>query len=75
MSRAWRPGACRLALVLLASGCTYYPTVRDVGGVRLRPDQGRVVRAATDGEAVLSGLTCTLSPAEVVIVALQLVKS
>jgi copper(I)-binding protein len=29
---------------LLAGGCVYYPTVEDVGGVRLRPEHGRVVR-------------------------------
>jgi copper(I)-binding protein len=33
-----------LAAGLLASGCVYYPTVEDVGGVRLQPDHGRVVR-------------------------------
>lgn len=29
---------------LLAGACVYYPTVEDVGGVRLLPQQGRVVR-------------------------------
>ena len=29
---------------LLAGGCVYYPTVEDVGGVRLRLEHGRVVR-------------------------------
>jgi copper(I)-binding protein len=55
MRRRRRPGAgvLGLALALLAAACTYYPTVRDVGGVRLRPEQGRVVRAATGSEAVL----------------------
>jgi copper(I)-binding protein len=41
-----------LALVLvvlvcggvLLGGCVYYPTVEDVGGVRLQPEHGRVVR-------------------------------
>ena len=51
--RRLRAGILLLALTLLAAGCTYYPTIRDVGGVRLRPDQGRVVRGATDGEAAL----------------------
>ncbi|MBI2162423.1 MAG: copper chaperone PCu(A)C [Candidatus Rokubacteria bacterium] len=32
-----------LALVALA-GCVYYPTVMDVGGVRIVPERGRVVR-------------------------------
>jgi len=35
---------------LLAGGCVYYPTVEDVGGVRLRPEHGRVVR---NGESAL----------------------
>jgi hypothetical protein len=29
---------------LLFGGCVYYPTVEDVGGVRLSPERGRVVR-------------------------------
>jgi copper(I)-binding protein len=29
---------------VLVSGCVYYPTVEDVGGVRLVPEHGRVVR-------------------------------
>jgi len=33
-----------LALVMLLGGCVYYPTVEDVGGVRLQPEHGRVVR-------------------------------
>jgi copper(I)-binding protein len=33
-----------LALVLLLAACVYYPTVADVGGVRLMPERGRVVR-------------------------------
>jgi len=43
-----RTTASRLLLVLvsglLAGGCVYYPTVEDVGGVRLQPEHGRVVR-------------------------------
>jgi hypothetical protein len=43
-----RTPASRLVLllvgVLLAGGCVYYPTVEDVGGVRLLPEHGRVVR-------------------------------
>ena len=45
--RAGTP-ALRLVLVLagalLVAGCVYYPTVEDVGGVRLLPEHGRVVR-------------------------------
>lgn len=36
----------RLALVLLAlvlAGCVYYPTVEDIGGIRIRPQNGRAV--------------------------------
>ena len=48
MTRA-RPRGAALLLVLvmagvLAGGCVYYPTVEDVGGVRLLPEHGRVVR-------------------------------
>ena len=48
MTRA-RPRRAALLLVLvmvgvLAGGCVYYPTVEDVGGVRLLPEHGRVVR-------------------------------
>jgi copper(I)-binding protein len=40
-------------LLLLASGCTYYPTVLDTGGVRLRPTQARAVRAEKGGDALV----------------------
>jgi copper(I)-binding protein len=48
MTRA-RPHRAALLLVLVtagvvATGCVYYPTVEDVGGVRLLPEHGRVVR-------------------------------
>jgi hypothetical protein len=33
-----------LAGALLLAGCVYYPTVEDVGGVRLLPEHGRIVR-------------------------------
>ena len=39
----------RLALALAASvvaGCVYFPTVRDVSGVRFKPEKGRLVRQA-----------------------------
>ncbi len=39
------PAPAVLALALLAlAGCVYYPTVTDVGGVRIVPQRGRVVR-------------------------------
>jgi copper(I)-binding protein len=50
---AW-VGLGLLALAsLLAGGCTYYPTVQDMGGVRLRPEQGRAVRTANSPEAAV----------------------
>jgi len=42
--------AVLLAAGLLVGGCVYYPTVEDVGGVRLLPEHGRVVR---NGEGAL----------------------
>jgi copper(I)-binding protein len=33
-----------VAGAMLLGGCVYYPTVEDVGGVRLMPEHGRVVR-------------------------------
>ena len=42
--------AVGLAVLLLAGGCVYYPTVADVGGVRIQPEHGRVVRS---GEGAL----------------------
>lgn len=39
----------RLGVVLAAlavAGCVYFPSVRDVGGVRFKPENGRLVRRA-----------------------------
>lgn len=36
-----------LLAVLAFAGCYYYPTVIDVGGVRILPERGRVVRQDT----------------------------
>lgn len=48
---AW-VGLGLLALAsLLAGGCTYYPSVIDMGGVRIRPEQGRAVRSPSGQEA------------------------
>jgi len=52
LARAARLTTASLALALavlvgglvLLGGCVYYPTVEDVGGVRLQPEHGRVVR-------------------------------
>src|SRR5215468_5744526 len=51
-ARAARLTTASLTLVLgalvgggaLLGGCVYYPTVEDVGGVRLQPEHGRIVR-------------------------------
>jgi copper(I)-binding protein len=38
-------GPATLAVVaLLLAGCTYYPTIRDTGGPRMEPKNGRLVR-------------------------------
>ncbi len=47
--RAVGPSTAPLALLLivlglLVGGCVYYPTVDDVGGVRIVPEHGRIVR-------------------------------
>ena len=39
-----------LVVALLVGGCVYYPTVDDVGGVRIVPEHGRIVR---NGEGAL----------------------
>jgi copper(I)-binding protein len=36
--------AALAALIVLAAGCVHYPSVTDVGGVRLRTENGRAVR-------------------------------
>ncbi len=40
--------AALAALLLLTSGCVYYPTVMDTGGVRIRTENGRAVRRGGD---------------------------
>ena len=40
--------AALAALLLLASGCYYRPSVMDTGGVRIRTENGRAVRQGTD---------------------------
>jgi copper(I)-binding protein len=47
-----------LLAVLLAAGCVYYPTVKDLGGVRIRPMNGHAVRQPT-GLAVYMDLEST----------------
>src|SRR5215831_8765572 len=47
MTRARSRRGALLVLIMagvVAGGCVYYPTVEDVGGVRLMPEHGRVVK-------------------------------
>jgi copper(I)-binding protein len=41
-----RAAAGTLILLWLAAGCTYYPSVAHMGGVRLQPERARAVRSA-----------------------------
>ncbi|HYE91253.1 MAG TPA: copper chaperone PCu(A)C [Terriglobales bacterium] len=50
-------GALVLVALVLAS-CTYYPTIDDIGGIRIRPQNGRAVRQPT-GLAVYMDLDST----------------
>ena len=56
--RAVGPGTVGLALALLLAGCVYYPTVGDIGGARLAPERGRVVRNG-DGALFFVDITNT----------------
>jgi copper(I)-binding protein len=47
------PAALVVLLLLLTAGCVYYPGAADVGGVRLVPEKGRLLRSATANEATL----------------------
>lgn len=40
-----------LLLAVLLAGCVYYPTIPDIGGIRIRPKESRAVRQA-DGFAI-----------------------
>ena len=50
--------AVGLVALFLAGGCVYYPTVADVGGVRIQPEHGRVVRSG-DGALFFVDLNST----------------
>jgi copper(I)-binding protein len=56
LRRAVGPGTVGLALLL--AGCVYYPTVGDIGGARLAPERGRVVRNG-DGALFFVDITNT----------------
>jgi copper(I)-binding protein len=58
LRRAVGPGTVGLALALLLAGCVYYPTVGDIGGARLAPERGRVVRNG-DGALFFVDITNT----------------
>jgi copper(I)-binding protein len=58
LRRAVGPGTVGLALALLLAGCVYYPTVGDIGGARLAPERGRVVRNG-DGALFFADITNT----------------
>jgi copper(I)-binding protein len=51
--RRLRAAGVTLTLLLLAGACTYFPSVRDVGGVRLQPERARAVRSGSANEAVV----------------------
>ena len=52
------PGTVAMVLTLLLAGCVYYPTVGDIGGARLAPERGRVVRNG-DGALFFVDITNT----------------
>jgi copper(I)-binding protein len=52
------PGTVVMVLALLLAGCVYYPTVGDIGGARLAPERGRVVRNG-DGALFFVDITNT----------------
>ena len=56
--RAVGPGTVVMVLALLLAGCVYYPTVGDIGGARLAPERGRVVRNG-DGALFFVDITNT----------------
>jgi copper(I)-binding protein len=60
MTRPRRAPARTLLGLLLAllAGCVYYPDVTDVGGVRIQPHNGRVVRAG-DGAVFFADINST----------------
>jgi copper(I)-binding protein len=55
---AMRARVTTLAAVALLAGCVYYPRITDVGGTRIRPENGRLVRQA-DGAALYVNLHST----------------
>ena len=61
-----RRAAALALLALLCGGCVYYPTVQDIGGIRIRPQNGRAVRHAS-GLAVYMDLDSTGKFADAVI--------
>lgn len=46
--RHFRAAVPALILLGLVAGCTYYPSVAHMGGVRLQPERARAVRSANE---------------------------
>ncbi|MBI4636137.1 MAG: copper chaperone PCu(A)C [Candidatus Rokubacteria bacterium] len=61
MSRAARlaGGAAVFVVLVLASACVYYPVISDVGGTRIQPANGRIVRQPTGAAAFYVELNST----------------
>ena len=53
-----RRAAALVLLALLSGGCVYYPTIQDLGGIRIRPQNGRAV-AHPSGLALYMDLDST----------------
>ena len=53
-----RAAPAALLAALLLAGCTYYPTIPDIGGIRIRPQNGRAVQQPA-GLAVYMDLAST----------------
>lgn len=51
-------GAAVVMLALVVAGCVHYPSVEDIGGIRITPRKGRAVRQA-DGALVYMELNST----------------
>ena len=51
--RRLRAAVPTLIVLLVAAGCVYFPSVVDVGGVRLQPERARAVRSSSANEAVV----------------------
>ena len=86
MRRGATPAA--LLVALLVAGCVYYPTIRDVGGIQIRPTNGRAVvqpsglivymdieSTGFDGDAVIGATSDVARNAVLVVPAAQTAKT